>query len=287
MQEISLAHKINKKSIGVVPTMGYLHEGHLSLIDIAKEKSDIVITTLFVNPTQFGANEDFHNYPRDVERDKELAQEHGCDILFAPEMQEVYPDNFKAQVIINDLTTKFEGATRPGHFNGVALIVSKLFNITLPDIAVFGQKDLQQTLVIKKMIDDLNFPVEMIIAPIIRESNGLAMSSRNKYLTSENRQKAGIIFRALEDALHVILRGERERKTINAYMLKTLRSIQEIKIDYACAVLADTLEEPVSFHYGDEVALIIAVYLGKTRLIDNMLIKIPANDAEKSFIEGI
>lgn len=287
MQSISRAAKSNGNKVGVVPTMGYLHNGHLSLIKRAKELCEVVITTLFVNPTQFAPHEDFNSYPRDLERDEKLALEAGCDYLFAPQTIEMYPKSFNTHINIRNITTKFEGEKRPEHFNGVALIVAKLFNATMPDVAVFGQKDLQQTLVIKSLVKDLNFPIEIIVAPTIRESNGLAMSSRNKYLSQELRKKAGIIFRAIEDAKHAISRGESERKRINAYLHKTLRSVPEISIDYACSALADNFDEPEAFLPGDKIALLIAVHLGKTRLIDNALVEIPKKLNESNFIEGI
>lgn len=287
MQSISKTAKREGKKVGVVPTMGYLHEGHLSLIRKAKEHADLVITTLFVNPTQFAPHEDFNSYPRDLERDEKLACEAGCDYLFVPETSEMYPKYFNTVINIRNITTKFEGEKRPDHFNGVALIVAKLFNATLPDVAVFGQKDLQQTLVIKSLVRDLNFPIEIIVAPTIRESNGLAMSSRNKYLSDEFRKKAGIIFRAIEDAKHAISRGETERKRINAYLHKTLRTVPEISIDYACSALADNFEEPEAYLPGDKIALLIAVHIGKTRLIDNALVEIPTHLKDRNFIEGI
>lgn len=287
IQYISQQIKKNGNTVGVVPTMGYLHKGHLSLIEKAKNETDKVITTLFVNPTQFAPNEDFDAYPRDFERDCNLAEDAGSDFIFAPETSEMYPKNFITSINIKGITSKFEGASRPNHFNGVALIVAKLFNATLPDVAVFGQKDLQQTLVIKALVRDLNFPIKIVIAPTMREANGLAMSSRNKYLSEENRKKAGIIFKALEDASHAIYRGEIERKRINAFLHKTLRTLPEIQIDYACAADADTFAEPEEFLPGENIALMIAVHLGKTRLIDNALVKIPSQLNDSNFIEGI
>lgn len=287
MQNISRNHAKNGKTIAVVPTMGYLHKGHISLIEKARELADIVITTLFVNPTQFGPGEDYEDYPRDLERDQQLADEAGSDYLFYPQTQEMYPKYFSTEVRIKGITEVFEGAFRPGHFNGVALIVSKLFNATIPDIAIFGQKDFQQTLVIHRLVEDLNIPVKIVIAPTIRESNGLAMSSRNTRLSDEEREIAGKIFLALEDGRYAIEKGERRRKMINTIMHKTLRLSQQIRIDYASSALADTLEEPDEFLPGDRVALLIAVFIGKTRLIDNMLVSVPYSLSQKSFIEGL
>jgi len=287
MQQLSTELRKNGLKIACVPTMGYLHEGHLSLIKRGKELADVVVTTLFVNPTQFGPTEDFSLYPRDFDRDVKLAQDAGCDIMFVPENSDIYPTGFSTNLYISGITEKFEGEFRPGHFDGVALIVAKLFNAVLPDIAVFGQKDFQQTLVIKKMSDELNFPIDIIVAPTIREENGLAKSSRNKYLTDEQKEKASIIFKALNEAKLAIESGERDRKIINAHMIKTLRELQEIKIQYSAAVLADDLSRPAMFLYGDKVALMIACYIGKTRLIDNILVTIPSTNSEHKFLDYI
>lgn len=272
-----LSRRLHEKGvvIGCVPTMGYLHEGHLNLVRKAKELSDFVVVTLFVNPKQFGPNEDFERYPRDFDRDCKLAEDAGCNVIFAPEIIEMYPIGFSTSISIHNVTEKFEGERRPGHFDGVALVVAKLFNAICPDIAVFGQKDYQQTLVIKQLVRDLNFNIKIVIAPTVRESDGLAMSSRNTYLTPELRAKANVLFNALEDAIKAIQEGCRERKVINAILHKRLRSIPEIKIDYACAALAENLDEPDVFLAGDHVVLLIACYLGTTRLIDNALVTIP------------
>ncbi len=283
MQEFSRHLLAKGLKIGCVPTMGYLHDGHLNLIEKAKQLTDCVVTTLFVNPTQFGPHEDFERYPRNFDRDCKLAESAGSDILFAHDILEMYPIGFSTNIIINNLTKKFEGERRPGHFDGVALIVSKLFNAVLPDIAVFGQKDFQQTLVIKQLANDLNFPVRIVIAPTVRESDGLAMSSRNTYLSEEHRNKATILFAALEEALKAIDGGCKERKIINAIMLKTLRTVPEIHIDYAVSALADNLDEPDEFLAGDHIVLLIACYLGKTRLIDNAITTIP----KRNFVENI
>ncbi len=277
MHEVSDNCRRNGLKIAVVPTMGFLHQGHLSLIRRAKEFADIVITTLFVNPTQFGPNEDYDRYPRNFERDCDLANEAGCDYLFNPEVLEMYPIGFSTSVIMKNVTEKFEGERRPGHFNGVALVVAKLFNATRPDFAVFGQKDYQQTLVIKQMTLDLNFGIKIIIAPTLREYDGLAMSSRNTYLSDEERTKANVLFNALEAAKQAIEGGCRERKVINATLHKTLREVPEIRIDYALSACADNLDEPDTFVSGETIVLLLAVYLGKTRLIDNALVTIPTS----------
>lgn len=277
--------KLLNKKIACVPTMGYLHDGHTSLIKSAKDRADIVVTTLFVNPTQFAPNEDYENYPRNEERDKQIAKNHGTDILFIPEVLEIYPIGYQTTIIVDKITQKFEGEKRPQHFDGVTTIVAKLFNIIQPDIAIFGQKDYQQTLVIRRMVKDLNFPIKIIIAPTIRESDGLAMSSRNKYLTLADREKSSILFLALENARHAIESGETNRIAINSIMIRTLRKVPEIKIDYAVATDAETFEEPEVFLPGETIVLLLACYLGKTRLIDNAIIKIPYQLGDNNFIE--
>lgn len=285
MQKISNSHRAKGETIAVVPTMGYLHYGHLSLVKHAKDFGNVVIMTLFVNPTQFGPNEDFNRYPRDFERDRALAEEAGVDYLFNPEVYEMYAHDFSTTLNISGITQKFEGEFRPTHFDGVALIVTKLFNATLPDFAIFGQKDYQQTLVIKQLTRDLNYHVKLIVAPTVREADGLAMSSRNKFLNSEEREVSSIIFLALEDARKAIESGTRDRKVINGIMHNRLRSVQAIRIDYASAADANTLEQPNIFYAGDRVVLLIAVYLGKTRLIDNSLVSVPTTNRFINFGE--
>jgi pantoate--beta-alanine ligase len=283
MQKIVDSHRINNEKIAVVPTMGYLHDGHLSLIETAKKYADIIITTLFVNPTQFAPNEDFEKYPRDFDKDAKLANNAGSDYLFTPNTLDMYPKGFNSSIHIGTVTDYFEGEKRPTHFDGVATVVAKLFNITKPDFAIFGQKDYQQTLVIKKLVNDFDFDIEIIVSPTIRESNGLAMSSRNSYLSDENRKKAGIIFVAIEEAKHAIEKGETSRKIINAILHKTLRQVPEIQIDYAMSADADNLSSPEIFLPGDKVVILIACYLGKTRLIDNAVVKIPGQLTEENF----
>jgi pantoate--beta-alanine ligase len=286
MQNISFEQKLLGKKIALVPTMGYLHKGHISLVEKAKELADICITTLFVNPTQFAPNEDFNKYPRDFERDFKLCEDAGADFLFFPETLEMYPKGFSTSIQINNVTEKFEGQFRPTHFQGVATIVSKLFNATNPHIAVFGQKDYQQSLVIKKLNEDLNFGIDIVIAPTIREKDGLAMSSRNTYLSTDNRSKAGVLFYSMEEARKLISTGETKRKIINAAIHVALRTVSEIKIDYAAVAIANTLDEPDIFFPGDEIVILLAVHLGKTRLIDNMVLKIPYQLNEINFIKS-
>ena len=289
MQQISDRLRAEGKTIGFVPTMGFFHPGHVSLMKRVKEDADICITSLFVNPTQFGPNEDYASYPRNLEGDSIIAKQGGCDYLFIPNAKELYPSTFQTFVTVNNVTKKFEGATRPEHFKGVATIVAKLFNIVKPHYAIFGQKDYQQTLVIRKLTEDLNFDLKIIVAPTFREKDGLAMSSRNTYLSREDRKKAGVIFRALETARMAIEQGERKRLVINGILHKILREVPEIKIDYASAVSADELEEQEAFDAGQKIVMLIAVFLGKTRLIDNSIITIPAlfPPSGKKFIEGL
>lgn len=275
MQSIATSLRKQGKSIACIPTMGYLHDGHISLLKKGKELADISIVTLFVNPTQFGPNEDYARYPRDFERDKKLCAENGCDILFNPEVEEMYPFDFNSSINIYQITEKFEGAFRPGHFEGVATVVAKLFNATLPDIAIFGQKDYQQTLVIKKLVKDLNFPVKIIVAPTIREDDGLAKSSRNVYLNTDERQKATIISKSINKTIEAINQGEKEREKLNDILRSSLMQVQEVRIDYAEVVEAENLDEYKVFPSGMKVVILIALRIGKTRLIDNEIITIP------------
>lgn len=278
MQQFSLEKKQQGKVIGFIPTMGYLHEGHLSLIRKSKEMTDITIASIYVNPTQFAPDEDFSKYPRDFERDKTLAENAGCDAIFFPSDIDMYPNGFETMVVVDSITKKFEGEKRPGHFNGVATVVTKLFNAVLPNVAFFGQKDYQQTLVIKKLVEDLLFPISVVIVPTFRQSDGLAMSSRNVYLSTYERTRANIIYKTLLTAKEAIINGEKRRKIINAIMINSLRSEPLVRIDYALAADAENLSEPEEFKIGQQIVLLIAIYIGKTRLIDNMLAIIPNPD---------
>jgi len=283
IQNLCESLRIKGKSIAFVPTMGYLHEGHLSLMRKGKEVADALITSIFVNPTQFAPNEDFESYPRDIERDKSLAEQNHTEYLFLPSNNEMYPKGYLTSIQIEGFTLKFEGVTRPEHFKGVATIVAKLFNIVKPHFALFGQKDYQQTLLIKQLATDLNFDINIITCPTIREHDGLALSSRNVYLTKELRQKAGVIFHTLENAIKIVEEGENRRKVINANLHNILRSVPEIKIDYASSANADTLVEPDLYLPGDRIVLLIAVFLGKTRLIDNAVVSVPSDPKVKPY----
>ncbi len=262
------------KSIGFVPTMGALHDGHLSLFDAANKKADVTVASVFVNPTQFSPNEDFDKYPRNLERDIELAELHNVDYLFVPVATEMYPKNFVSTIHLDKITKVFEGEKRPTHFDGVALIVAKLFNIVRPKYAFFGQKDYQQTLVIKQMVQDLNFDIDIIVEPTVRLSNGLARSSRNKYLTDIETEKATIIYKSMLMAKEAIEQGMSERKKIVDMIENKISQVQEMKIDYIAVAMQNDLTEPQKFQKGDEIVILIAAFMGKTRLIDNMLITV-------------
>lgn len=267
------------KSIGIVPTMGFLHEGHLSLIEVARSVCDVVVTTLFVNPTQFGPGEDFERYPRDQKRDQKLAEHAGTDILFVPEAKEMYPDGYETFVVTGKISTILEGKYRPTHFRGVTTVVAKLFHIVKPHHAVFGQKDAQQVAVIRRMIEDLNMDVELIVAPIHREKDGLAMSSRNVYLGAEDRKNATALYRALLLAKKSVARGERNVSALRTAMTALLEKAHPSGIDYVTFVDKETFEE-ISHLAGPEVIAVLAVRFGKTRLIDNMIIPVSAEPAK-------
>lgn len=271
MQSVSSALRKEGKSIACVPTMGYLHEGHASLIREASKNHDIVITTIFVNPMQFGPQEDFERYPRDLERDIAIIEASGGTYVFMPSVEEMYPSNFQTTISVGNISKPLEGIYRPGHFEGVATVVAKLFGATIPDAAYFGQKDYQQTLVIKQMVKDINMSIDIHIVPTLREKTGLAMSSRNVYLSEEEKNSALVLQSALNIGLSLIAEGMRDRALIEQTMIKELSTIQEFRIQYCHAAKAETLELPAEFAKTDEIVLLIAGFLGKTRLIDNML----------------
>lgn len=264
-------HKQNK-SIGFVPTMGYLHEGHLSLVRRARTENDVVVVSIFVNPTQFGPNEDFDRYPRDLERDLRLLEPLGVNYVFHPSVEEMYPRNYSVYVEEVSLSRHLCGASRPGHFRGVCTVVTKLFNIVKPTRAYFGQKDAQQFRILKRMVENLNMDIEMIELPIVRESDGLAMSSRNVYLSPEERKEATRLYKALKRAEELIDKGEREVPIIKAEMMKVLDH-PLLKIDYVEIVNEATLE-PIERIDG-KVLIALAVFVGKARLIDNTIIEVP------------
>lgn len=257
-------------SVGLVPTMGYLHEGHKSLIDRAVSENDRVVVSDFVNPTQFGPNEDLEAYPRDIERDAALCESAGAAVVFNPEPEEMY-DNALTTVSVDKITKVLCGKTRPVHFAGVCTVVSKLFNIVKPDRAYFGQKDAQQLIVVKKMVKDLNFDIEIVGCPIVREADGLAKSSRNTYLNAEERKAALCLSRGLEAGRKLIENGERSAEAVKNVVRGEIEKEQLAKIDYVEAVNAETLDNAETAEAPLLVA--VAVYIGKTRLIDNFIVE--------------
>jgi pantoate--beta-alanine ligase len=255
-------------TVGFVPTMGYLHEGHLALVKQARIENSAVIVSIYVNPTQFGPREDFGAYPRDLNRDLELLKGGGVDIVFVPSDDEMYPPEFSSWVDVEKVTERLEGAARPGHFRGVATVVAKLFNIVQPSRAYFGQKDAQQVMVIKRMVADLNMGIEIVVVPTLRESDGLAMSSRNIYLSPKERQAAMILFKALTLARQLRRGGEKDAEEIRRQMTALIQKEPLAQIDYVSIADAETLEELSSI--DRQAVASLAVRIGKTRLIDNM-----------------
>jgi pantoate--beta-alanine ligase len=259
------------KPVGFVPTMGALHAGHVSLIDAARGADGFVIVSIFVNPTQFGPKEDLSRYPRPLERDLEMCGRAGVDLVFTPETAMMYPPGFQTFVNVSELSTILEGASRPGHFQGVATVVLKLFNLVQPDRAYFGQKDAQQVRVIQQMVRDLNVPVEVVVRPTVREPDGLALSSRNQYLNPDQRREAVALNRALEEAEAAIRAGERDSSVIASVMAHRIEGARGAVLDYAVAVDAETLR-PMAPLRGT-VLLALAVKFGATRLIDNRIVE--------------
>ena len=256
--------------IGFVPTMGFLHDGHLSLIDDAKRRTDFVVMSIFVNPLQFGPSEDLGRYPRDPDGDARKAKSRGCDLLFTPLPDAMYPGERRVDVVPRALNTRWEGAVRPGHFGGVLTVVAKLLNIVQPDVALFGQKDVQQATLVQAMVRDLDFPVEVVVAPTKREADGLAMSSRNTYLSGDERQRATALSRALFAIRDAFRAGERDAARLIASGQRVLSRETMIAVDYLALADARTLE-PVASAADDTVAM-VAARVGKTRLIDNIIL---------------
>lgn len=258
-------------TIGFVPTMGYLHQGHLSLVERARKENDVVVLSIFVNPLQFGPNEDYDRYPRDLDRDAELAEKAGVDFIFHPDVQEMYPEAPLTQVNVKQITERLCGKSRPGHFAGVATVVSKLFHIIQPDRAYFGLKDAQQVAVIEQMVRDLHFPVTIVPCPIVREEDGLAMSSRNVYLSPEEREQALVISQALQQAKERVEKGELvEARDVIRFISERIETRPLARIEYVEAVSYPKLE-PVERLDRPPVLVAVAVHFGKTRLIDNFL----------------
>ena len=266
------AVKDRNETIGFVPTMGYLHEGHLSLVRSARQKTRVTIASIFVNPTQFGPNEDFKAYPRDFDRDAAMLEGEGVDLLFHPSAGEMYPEGHRTTVEVLDLQDKLCGRSRPGHFRGVCTVVLKLFEIVRPDIAFFGQKDAQQAIILKRMVRDLDLEVRLEILPIVREADGLAMSSRNTYLSPAERKAALVLSRSLREAEERIRRGKRNANALLAEMREMVGRESLARVDYIEAVDMDRLDPVPEIADGTLIAL--AVYIGKIRLIDNLIVSL-------------
>ncbi len=270
MQKVSARLHQQRQRIGFVPTMGALHEGHGSLIRAAAKETDAVIVSIFVNPLQFGPHEDFRRYPRSFAKDVRLAREAGARIIFAPSAEQLYPKGFQTRVSVGELATRWEGASRPGHFDGVATVVTLLFEATRPTHAYFGQKDYQQARIIEQLVRDLHLPLRMRILPTVREPDGLAMSSRNGYLSPSERQQATVLYHALCAARDRIRAGERRAALLIELMRRLLSEADRARIDYATIVEAQTLS-PL-WRLRGRVVLLVAVWIGSTRLIDNFVV---------------
>ena len=271
MKEISSQARRAGKTVVLVPTMGYFHEGHLSLMREGRRRSDLLVVSLFVNPTQFGPNEDFKNYPRDFERDGKMAEGVGTDILFAPEVGSMYPPDHQTVLRVEKVTQNLCGRSRPAHFQGVTTVVLMLFEIVMPSAAIFGEKDYQQLVTIKQMVRDLHMSVEVVGMPTVREADGLAMSSRNTYLLPEERKAALSLYGSLQKAQELLQKGERNADRILQEMKRILQSEPLVRIDYVQVCDARTLEDVKRIERDVVVAL--AAYLGKTRLIDNLVFR--------------
>jgi pantoate--beta-alanine ligase len=272
MQAVSLAWRKLGQKIAFVPTMGYFHEGHLSLMRYGRQHGDRLVVSLFVNPTQFGPSEDLDRYPRDLEKDSALAREVEVDVLYTPTAADMYPPGYQTYVTVEDLSQPMCGASRPGHFRGVATVVLKLFHQVLPHLAIFGEKDYQQLAVIKRMVADLNVPVEVLGRPIVREADGLAMSSRNSYLSPEERQSALGLFQALTRARNLASSGETKADKILAEVEQMIGQNPHTRLDYAVLVDPTTLNNVDTIR--DSARLAVAAWVGGTRLIDNMLLEV-------------
>jgi pantoate--beta-alanine ligase len=277
----SVSRKIRReqdRTIGLVPTMGALHEGHLSLVREARRMCDVVVVSVFVNPTQFGPSEDYEDYPRDLTKDTALLTDYNVDYIFAPAAEEIYPKDFSTYVNVGGLSKLLEGESRPGHFRGVATVVAILLNTVRPDFAFFGQKDAQQAVIIKRMVRDLAFDTEIVVSPTVREDSGLAISSRNLYLDAEEQQSAAVIHRALKQAKEIYKKGERHASKLAEIVRATIETEPRLRVDYVSVVDAETLEKLEKL---DERPILVAVaaYVGKTRLIDNTMLNKAKKDA--------
>jgi pantoate--beta-alanine ligase len=271
MKEYARGARAEGRVLGLVPTMGALHEGHTALVVRARQECSRVITSVFVNPKQFGPNEDYKKYPRDLEKDAEKLAAVGVDALFAPETADIYPDGFRTYVNVEGISERLEGRSRPGHFRGVSTVVLKLFEIVLPHFAYFGRKDAQQVRIISEMVRDLNLDAEIVVCPVVREADGLALSSRNAYLSAEERKAATVLHRALVAARDELSHGARDAMQLQTAMRRILETEPLAQADYAEIVSADTFEPVV--RVARPCYAVLAVFIGKTRLIDNLLIE--------------
>jgi pantoate--beta-alanine ligase len=271
MKEYARGLRAEGRVIGLVPTMGALHEGHTALVARARKECSRVIASVFVNPKQFGPNEDYKKYPRDLEKDAEKLAAVGVDALFAPETADIYPAGFRTYVNVEGISERLEGRSRPGHFRGVSTVVLKLFEIVLPHFAYFGRKDAQQVRIISEMVRDLNLDAQIVVCPVIREADGLALSSRNAYLSAEERKAATVLHRALVAARDELSRGVRDAMQLQTAMRRILEAEPPAQVDYAEIVSADTFEPVV--RVARPCYAVLAVFIGKTRLIDNLLIE--------------
>jgi pantoate--beta-alanine ligase len=271
LDELRSARSLLDGKLGLVPTMGYLHEGHISLVRRAKAECDYVAVSIFVNPTQFGPNEDLAKYPRDLDRDLHLLEDAGVDLVWTPTPEVMYPSGFQTWVEVEEMTRPLEGAQRPGHFRGVTTVVTKLFNAVQPTKAYFGQKDAQQAAVIRRMTEDLNFPIEIVVCPIVREPDGLAMSSRNIYLDAHQRKAATVLYRSLSAAKEEYEKGERDAEKLRRKMKEVIASEPLAQMQYVSCADYDTLQELEKV--TGKTLLSMAVFFGKTRLIDNFVLE--------------
>jgi len=277
----SVARKIRReqdRTIGLVPTMGALHEGHLSLVREARRMCDVVVVSVFVNPTQFGPTEDFEHYPRNLTKDTAVLTDYNVDYIFAPSAEEMYPKDFSTYVNVSGLSKPLEGQTRPGHFRGVATVVAILLNTVRPDFAFFGQKDAQQAVIIKRMVRDLAFDTEIVVLPTVREDSGLAISSRNLYLNAEEQESASVIHRGLTKAKEAFKKGERHAAKLEEIVRATIESEPRVRVDYVSVVDAETLEKLDKLD-DRQMLIAVAAYVGKTRLIDNTMLNKAKKDA--------
>ena len=270
----SVSRKVRRepdRTIGLVPTMGALHEGHLSLVTEARRMCDVVVVSVFVNPTQFGPNDDYNRYPRDLTRDAATLTDYNVDYIFAPSVEEIYPKGFSTAVFVEGISDQMEGASRPGHFRGVATVVSILLNVIRPDFAFFGQKDAQQTVVVKRLVRDLAFDTEILILPTVREESGLALSSRNAYLEDDERNAATVLYKSLKKAKEAFKNGERSGQRLAEIVKAVIDTEPRARLDYVSVSDADTLE-PLERLDDRSVLVALAVRIGKARLIDNVIL---------------